>query len=162
MPEFVSPSKEGKGIYQSSSIDKSSVETLEVERKKVQEILRSLLEDNPDVLGSALISNDGLVMASSLSESIDQDILSAIFTALESIAQRACRQMKFGAMDKLVLLAEKGGAIICPFKKEYLLVLIRGEAKLGIILMDVDQAIERLKKSISMSSSKDSDKSKSS
>lgn len=113
--------------------------------EKMREVLNTLSHGNPDILGSAIVSNDGLVIASYLPEGYDEQRVSAVAAALQSIASRAAQQIALGEVQRMMLFAEKGGAILCAGKKSSLVVLSRPNAKIGLVLMDVTDAVERLK-----------------
>lgn len=111
----------------------------------MQEVLNYLSHGNPDILGSAIVSEDGLIIASSLPEGYDDQKISAVTAALQSIANRAAQQIALGGVQRMMLFAEKGGTILCSGKKASLVVLTRPNAKIGLVLMDVMEAVEKLK-----------------
>ena len=96
-------------------------------------------------MGAAVVSEEGLIIASSLPTGIDEQRISAVVAALQSIAERAAQQITLGSVSRLILFAERGGAILCSGKRAALVILMRPNAKLGLILMDVKDATEKLK-----------------
>lgn len=111
----------------------------------MREVLSNLSRGNPDILGAAIVSEDGLVVASALPEGYDDQKVSAVTAALHSIANRAAQQIALGDVQRMMLFAEKGGAILCAGKKASLVVLTRPSAKIGLVLMDVIDAVDKLK-----------------
>jgi len=112
---------------------------------KVAEALRRLSEMNQDIVGAAIVSNEGLMLVGEIPKSMDKDLVSAAFAALVSIAERASQQVEFGNLTRLIMLSENGGALICPGKKSSLILLIKPDANLGLILIDVEDVIREIK-----------------
>ena len=112
---------------------------------KVAEALRRLSEMNQDIVGAAIVSNEGLMLVGEIPKSIDKDLISAAFAALVSIAERASQQVEFGNLTQLIMLSENGGALICSGKKSSLVLLIKPDANLGLILIDVADVIREIK-----------------
>ena len=112
---------------------------------KVAQALRRLSEMNQDIVGAAIVSNEGLMLVGEIPKSIDKDLISAAFAALVSIAERASQQVEFGNLTQLIMLSENGGALICSGKKSSLVLLIKPDANLGLILIDVADVIREIK-----------------
>jgi len=112
---------------------------------KVVEALRRLSEMNQDIVGAAIVSNEGLMLVGEIPKSIDKDLISAAFAALVSIAERASQQVELGNLTQLIMLSENGGALICSGKKSSLVLLIKPDANLGLILIDVADVIREIK-----------------
>lgn len=112
--------------------------------ERIQNVLNSLSSGNPDILGAALISEDGLIIASRLPAGMDDERVSAVVAALQSIAERAAQQIELGKISKMMVFAEKGGALLYVGKKASLVVFTRPTAKLGLVLMEATEAAENL------------------
>ncbi len=113
--------------------------------ERIQTVLGDLSTGNPDIVGAAVISEEGLIIASDLPAGIDEQRVSAVTAALESIAERAAQQIALGKVSRLMIFAENGGALLCSGKKASLVILIKPNAKLGLILMDAKEAVDKLK-----------------
>jgi predicted regulator of Ras-like GTPase activity (Roadblock/LC7/MglB family) len=107
-------------------------------------VLGQLPCGDPDILGSAVVSEDGLVIASALPEGYDGQRVSAVTAALSSIVNRAAQQIALGEVQRMMPFAEKGGVILCSGKKASLAVLTRSSAKIGLVLMDLMEAVDKL------------------
>jgi len=112
--------------------------------ERIQSILNEICTGNPDVTGAAVISEEGLLIASALPAGIDKQRVSAVFAALQSIAERVAEQIGLGKITRMVVFAEGGGALICSGEKASLVVFIRQKANLGLVLMDASDAYEKL------------------
>jgi len=103
------------------------------------------MRGSPDITGVSIISNEGLVIESNLPAGIDEERASAAFSALQSIVERVSDQVALGKLNFLILLTDKGGAILYPGKKASLVVLMSPKAKIGLLIIDVKDIVERLK-----------------
>ena len=111
---------------------------------KVAEALRRLSETNQDIVGAAIVSNEGLMLVGEIPANMDKDLVSAAFAALVSIAERASQQVELGNLTQLIMLSKNGGALIYPGKKSSLVLLMRPDANLGLILIDVADVVREI------------------
>jgi len=116
-----------------------------IEMSKVNEILKRLPEANQDILGAAIVSNEGLMLAGEIPKNMDKDLVSAAFAALMSIAERASQQVGFGNVAQLIILSENGGALVCSGRKSSLVILMKPDANLGLILIDATNIMRDIK-----------------
>ena len=59
------------------------------------------------VLGSAIVSKDGLPIASNLSESIEEDVFAATTSAMHGAAETAIKELKKGIANEIIIEAER-------------------------------------------------------
>jgi len=111
---------------------------------KAAEALKRLSETNQDIVGAAIVSNEGLMLVGEIPENMDKDLVSAAFAALVSIAERASQQVELGNLTQLIMLSKNGGALIYPGKKSSLVLLMRPDANLGLILIDVADVVKEI------------------
>jgi len=112
---------------------------------RVDRILKRLSETNQDILGAAIVNNEGFMLAGKIPKNVDEDLVSAAFAALRSIAQRASQQIELGNVIQLIMLSENGGALIHSGKKSSLILLMKHDANLGLILIDVMNIMREIK-----------------
>ena len=112
---------------------------------RVDRILKRLSETNQDIVGAAIVNNEGFMLAGKIPKNVDEDLVSAAFAALRSIAQRASQQIELGNVIQLIMLSENGGALIHSGKKSSLILLIKPDANLGLILIDVMNIMREIK-----------------
>ncbi|MCS7125782.1 MAG: roadblock/LC7 domain-containing protein [Aigarchaeota archaeon] len=113
--------------------------------EKLQTVISELTRGNPDIIGTAVISADGLMIFSRLPAGIDEERASAAISALQSIVERVSEQVALGKLNYLILLTDKGGSILYAGKKASLVVLMSPKAKIGLLIMDVKDAVDKLK-----------------
>ncbi len=109
--------------------------------------LRDLQAGTPDVEASAVVSVDGLIMASSLPGGVEEDRVSAMSAAMLSLGERIASELGRGILDQVYIRGDAGYVILMEVGGEAVLtVLARKNAKLGLIFLDMRRTAEDLKK----------------
>jgi len=109
--------------------------------------LRDLQSSTGDVEASAIVSVDGLSIASSLPSDIEEDRVSAMSAAMLSLGERIASELRRGTVEQLYVKGENGYVILTAVGSEAVLtVLARKEARLGLIFLDVGRAVQDLVK----------------
>ena len=107
--------------------------------------LRELQTSSPDIEAAAIISVDGLPIASSLPQSVEEDRVSAMSAAMLSLGERIAGELKRGMLDEVYVRGERGYVILRAVGEEAVLtVLARQQAKLGLLFLDMRRAAEEL------------------
>lgn len=113
--------------------------------ERMIERLRELQTSSPDIEAAAIISVDGLPIASSLPQSVEEDRVSAMSAAMLSLGERIAGELKRGMLDEVYVRGEKGYVILRAVGEEAVLtVLARQQAKLGLLFLDMRRAAEEL------------------
>jgi predicted regulator of Ras-like GTPase activity (Roadblock/LC7/MglB family) len=113
------------------------------------ERLRDLQASSPDIEASAVVSLDGLIIASALPQSVEEDRVSAMSAAMLSLGERIATELGRGSLDQVYIKGEKGYVILMSVAEEAVLTaLSRERAKLGLIFLDMRRAAEDLSKLI--------------
>jgi predicted regulator of Ras-like GTPase activity (Roadblock/LC7/MglB family) len=111
------------------------------------ERLREMQASTPDIEASAVVSVDGLIMASSLPAGVEEDRVSAMSAAMLSLGERIASELGRGVLDQVYIKGEAGYVILMSVGEEAVLtVLARGKAKLGLLFLDMRRATEELGK----------------
>mgnify|MGYP001029457642 FL=1 len=114
-----------------------------------QQILNDLNSSSSDIEASALISTDGLMIASALPTGIDEDRVGAMSAALLSLGDRVGRELARGSIERVLVHGEKGYVIMSASGTEAVLtVLAKPNTKLGLVFLDIKRAAEALSKLI--------------
>lgn len=112
---------------------------------KFQQVLEDLNSSSTDVEASALISTDGLMIASALPAGIDEDRVGAMSAALISLGDRAGRELARGSIDRVMVQGQDGYVIMTSAGEEAVLtVMAKANAKLGLIFLDIKRAAQAL------------------
>jgi hypothetical protein len=109
--------------------------------------LRELQSTTPEIAASAIVSVDGLIMASSLPAGIEEDRVSAMSAAMLSLGERISNELGRGLLDQVYIKGQEGYVILMAVGSEAVLTtLVREGAKLGLILLDMRRAVDDLEK----------------
>ncbi|HLU09281.1 MAG TPA: roadblock/LC7 domain-containing protein, partial [Oceanobacillus sp.] len=96
--------------------------------------LRDLQASSGDVEAAAIVSVDGLSIASSLPVGTEEDRVSAMSAAMLSLGERISSELGRGLLQQVFVKGENGYVILTAVGEEAVLtVLARKEAKLGLI-----------------------------
>ncbi|HEY4667348.1 MAG TPA: roadblock/LC7 domain-containing protein [Anaerolineales bacterium] len=107
--------------------------------------LRDLQSSSADVEASAVVSVDGLTMASALPTSVEEDRVSAMSAAMLSLGERIATELGRGKLDQVYIKGQTGYVILMSIEREAVLtVLARDQAKLGLLFLDMRRATEDL------------------
>ncbi len=113
--------------------------------EQLVERLQDLQASSGDIEGAAIVSVDGLSMASSLQAGIEEDRVSAMSAAMLSLGERISGELGRGELEQVQVKGEDGYVILTAVGEEAVLtVLARKEAKLGLILLDVSRTVSAL------------------
>ena len=109
--------------------------------------LRGLQASTPDIEASAVVSVDGLIMASSLPAGVEEDRVSAMSAAMLSLGERIANELGRGVLDQVFIHGKGGYVVLSSVGQDAVLtVLAREQAKLGLIMLDMRRAAEDLSK----------------
>jgi hypothetical protein len=109
--------------------------------------LRSMQAAAPDIEASAIVSVDGLIMASALPPDVEEDRVSAMSAAMISLGERISGELGRGGLDQVYIKGSKGFIVLTSVGTEAVLTaLARQEAKLGLIFLEMRRAAEDLVK----------------
>jgi predicted regulator of Ras-like GTPase activity (Roadblock/LC7/MglB family) len=109
------------------------------------ERLRDLQAGSPDIEAAAIVSVDGLSIASFLPQGVEEDRVSAMSAAMLSLGERIASELGRGMLDEVYVKGEKGYVILRAVGEEAVLtVLARQQAKLGLLFLDMRRAAEEL------------------
>ena len=117
--------------------------------EQMVERLRDLQAGTPDVEASAIVSVDGLIMASALPADVEEDRVSAMSAAMLALGERIAGELGRGEIEQVYIRGQKGYVVLMAVGEEAVLTtLAREQAKLGLILLDMRRAAEDLAKLI--------------
>lgn len=107
--------------------------------------LRDLQASTPDVEASAVVSIDGLTMASALPDTVEEDRVSAMSAAMLSLGERISTELGRGTLDQVYIKGKAGYVVLMAIgDRAVLTVLARPQAKLGLLFLDMRRTIDDL------------------
>ncbi|MCX7111823.1 MAG: roadblock/LC7 domain-containing protein [Candidatus Methylumidiphilus sp.] len=112
----------------------------------LNKILRNLQSESPGVEASALISEDGLMLASSLPQDLEETRVAGMTATLLNLGTRAASELRRGEVQEVIVRGEQGYAVMISAGRGVLLLVLANEtAKLGLIFFDMREAIKGIK-----------------
>ena len=113
-------------------------------KDKLTQILKSL-NGVGDIIGSSVISVDGLQIASDLSGNVDADTFAAMSAAMQGAAETAVSELKQGELKQIIIDADKGKIItLSAGKKAILVILANPKINLGLALLELGRAAGKI------------------
>ncbi len=115
--------------------------------EQMVESLRAMQAAAPDIEASAVVSVDGLIMASALPVEVEEDRVSAMSAAMLSLGERIAGELGRGNLDQVYIKGDDGFIVLTAVGEEAVLTaLARQKAKLGLIFLEMRRAAEELLK----------------
>ena len=74
--------------------------------------LRELQASSPDIEASAVVSVDGLSIASALPQGVEEDRVSAMSAAMLSLGERIASELGRGTLEQVYIKGEKGYVVL--------------------------------------------------
>ncbi len=113
--------------------------------EQIQQILKRLVTNTPDVEGAAMVSTDGLTLASSLPTGVDEDRVAAMAAAVLALGERTALELQRGTLEQVYVKGSDGYVIMMQSGPDAVLEAIVGSAgKLGMVLLDMNRASKEL------------------
>ena len=103
--------------------------------------LREMQAATPEIEASAVVSVDGLTIASALPTDVEEDRVSAMSAAMLSLGERIAGELGRGSLDQVYIRGDNGYVILMSVGEEAVLTaLARKDAKLGLVFLDMRRA----------------------
>ena len=108
--------------------------------------LSDLQSSSADIEACAVVSEDGLIIASSLPQGLEETRIAAMSAVMLSMGTRTAMELQRGTLQQIFVKGENGYIIIMNAgDHSVLLAMARKEAKLGLIFLDLARAAEKVK-----------------
>ena len=108
---------------------------------RLDRALADLLAQAPEVEAAAVVSFDGLPMASALPATMDEDRVAAMSAALLSLGERAAEGLGRGSLNQVYIEGESGTVFLVSADDEAVLVAVAAKgAKVGMMLYEVKRS----------------------
>ena len=113
-------------------------------QRRVQKVLQDLRRV-PDVLAAAVARRDGLVIAHSLPRSIDPRRIAAMAAAIVGTSELAADEIGQGPFIESIVESTSSKMLATGAGDQAILItLIRADANLGYVLMNVGRAVQSI------------------
>ncbi len=115
--------------------------------ERMMEILRKLQTASTDVLGAAVISIDGFVIASVVPTDVDEGLVAGMAAAALGVGNRITQELMDAGMEQAFFRSGKGFVVLNAVGEDaVLIVLTTKEAKLGLLFIDIRRQVAELQK----------------
>jgi uncharacterized protein len=112
-------------------------------------LLSQLNSSSTDIEASAIISVDGLIIASMLPAGMDEDRVGAMSAAMLSLGDRTSQELARGSMEQVLVKGDKGYVLMTyAGDNAVLTVLTKPSAKLGLVFLDVKRTAAEVAKMV--------------
>ena len=113
--------------------------------ERISEVLRALRQGTPEVIGAAVVSSEGFIVASVLPNEVDEDLIGGMSAAILGVSERISADLMRSQMEQTYVRSPKGYIIVNAAGADAVLVLlVTREAKLGLIFLELKRTIAEL------------------
>ena len=113
----------------------------EMRASEMEDRLRKLQADAPDIMGSAVVTADGLSLASALPSDVGEERIAAMSAAMLSLGERIASELQRGSLEEVYIRGDQGLVLLTAVGRDAVLTaLSRTESKLGIIFLEMRRA----------------------
>lgn len=116
---------------------------------QITDVLRQLRSRCPEIIGSSVVSMDGFLIASVSPKEIDEELVSGMSAALLGVGEQISQEIMHAPLNQVFVKSDKGFVILNSVDKDaVLLLLVTGDAKLGLIFLEIRRILPELQKVI--------------
>ena len=114
--------------------------------EQMNKSLSDLQASSSDIEACAVVSVDGLIIASSLPQGLEEERIAAMSAALLAMGERIAVELERGDLEQLYVKG-KDGYFLSKHAGPHavLIAMARQNAKLGLIFFDLNKAAEEIK-----------------
>jgi predicted regulator of Ras-like GTPase activity (Roadblock/LC7/MglB family) len=113
--------------------------------ERLTTLLKDLESTTPDIEASAVVSVDGLMIASALPKDVEEDRVAAMSAAMLSLGERTATELARGELSEVYVKGKDGYVVLMASGENAVLTaLAREDAKLGLVFLDMKRTAEAL------------------
>lgn len=117
-----------------------------INTEKLGHILRNFVSTTTDVQGAAMVTPDGLPLATSLPGGMDDERVSAMSAAMLSLGERIGKELVRGEIDRIYVEGDEGFSILTSCGEDAVFLVLAGKAaKQGVLMLEIKRALVDLK-----------------
>lgn len=111
----------------------------------LDDLLKKLLGAIPEIKAVAIVSAEGLPIASALPQGVDETKIAAMTAALLSLSEKAIIEMRKGDFDQLYIKGSEGYLLVMQAGPNAVLtVSTTKDVRLGLILLDLGRHLGKI------------------
>jgi len=113
-------------------------------RKELEDVLKDL-EKSGDIVGSAVVRRDGLLIASGLPAEVNAKAVSAMAAAMVGTSETSVKELGLGEFSQVMVNASQGQFVALGAGSEAIIIsLLRKGANLGLVLIEMEKASKKV------------------
>jgi len=117
-----------------------------INTEKLSSILQNFVTATTDVQGAALVTPDGLPLATVLPGGMDDERVSAMSASMLSLGERIGIELSRGDINRLYVEGNKGFGILTGCGQDAVLLVLASEAaKQGLLMLEIKRMLSELK-----------------
>ncbi len=111
----------------------------------LQGALQNFVVSSPDIQGAAVVTPDGLPLASVLPSAMDEEKTAAMSAAMLSLGERIGKELARGTIDRVFVQGDAGYGVLTSCGDDaMLLTLASKDAKQGMLFLEIKQMSEKV------------------
>ncbi len=112
---------------------------------EIMSLIRDMEANTPGIEASAVVSVQGLPIASAMPTEVDESVVAAMTAAMLSVGERAAQELVRGNLQQILMQGDEGYIIIKGAGMSAIItVLAKNDANLGLILMVLKKISTRI------------------
>lgn len=110
----------------------------------VRKILTDLEARVPDIIGSAIIRTNGLLIASALPSESNERMVAAMSAALLGTSKRTAEALFSGSFKSLSLEIDKGNMFLMGAGRVILVALTNKDPNIGLVTLEIEDSSKKV------------------
>jgi predicted regulator of Ras-like GTPase activity (Roadblock/LC7/MglB family) len=113
--------------------------------ERINFYLHKFCNDNPEILGCAVIDIEGLVTASVLNHKVDKDLIGGMSSIMLGVGEKISSELMNSDLDQVYVRSPNGYVMLNAIGDQALfLVLATKQAKLGLVFLEIDRTVQEI------------------
>lgn len=114
--------------------------------ERIRQVLRALIKTSPHIRAAAVLRLSGITVASVMPYYVEQERVSAMSAVMLLLGERLTAAMRSGELGKIYIQGKTGHIVLLAIGGDAVLsVMASEEAPLGLLFLEMQLAIEKLK-----------------
>lgn len=106
----------------------------------------SELNKTPGVTGSMVVGDDGIVIAADLETGFESETIGALAASITTNIQKSLERLDTSPLDQVTVEADEGKLFFTDAEMGILVVTTAKEVNIGLVRLEIKNALSRLKK----------------
>lgn len=120
-----------------------------INTQKLSHLVQNFVSTTADVIGAAIVTPDGLPLASSLPGNVAEERISAMSATMLSLGERIAKELLGGQTNRILVEGDDGYSIMTDCGPEAVFIVLAGkDAKQGALNLDISRTVTQIKVSL--------------